>query len=173
MLLAMVSHDLRQPLQIIMAAHDALEVRLIGEPVFQVNTYGGHPVAAAVALRNIEILEAERLADRSAEIGVYLLDGLRGLISLAVVGDVRGKGLLIGVELVKDRITKEQLDAAQLASVGDFCWDNGVIVGRAGGGRRSGTTITLCPPLMITRAECARIVDTLGRALKSLDIGIG
>jgi adenosylmethionine-8-amino-7-oxononanoate aminotransferase len=90
MLLAMVSHDLRQPLQIIMAAHDALEVRLIGEPVFQVNTYGGHPVAAAVALRNIEILEAERLADRSAEIGVYLLDGLHGLMSLAVVGDVGG-----------------------------------------------------------------------------------
>jgi len=139
--------------------------------VFQVNTYGGHPVAAAVALRNIEIMEAERLADRAAEIGAYLLDGLRGLMSLAVVGDVRGKGLLIGVELVKDRATKEQLDAAQLASVVDFCRDNGVIVGRAGGGRRSGTTITLCPPLVITRAECDRIVDTLGRALKSLDIG--
>jgi 4-aminobutyrate aminotransferase-like enzyme len=92
-------------------------------------------------------------------------------MSLAVVGDVRGKGLLIGVELVKDRVTREQLDAAQLASVVDFCRDNGVIVGRAGGGRRSGTTITLCPPLVITRAECDRIVDTLGRALKSLDIG--
>ena len=138
--------------------------------VFQVNTYGGHP-AAAVALRNIEIMEGERLADRAAEIGAYLLDGLRGLMSLAVVGDVRGKGLLIGVELVKDRVTREQLDAAQLASVVDFCRDNGVIVGRAGGGRRSGTTITLCPPLVITRAECDRIVDTLGRALKSLDIG--
>jgi taurine-pyruvate aminotransferase len=139
--------------------------------VFQVNTYGGHPVAAAVALRNIEIMEAERLADRAAEIGAYLLDGLRGLMSLKVVGDVRGKGLLIGVELVKDRVTKEQLDAAQLASVVDFCRDNGVIVGRAGGGRRFGTTITLCPPLVITRAECDRIIDTLGRALKLLDVG--
>ena len=139
--------------------------------VFQVNTYGGHPVAAAVALRNIEIMEEERLADRAAEIGAYLLDGLRGLMSLKVVGDVRGKGLLIGVELVKDRVTKEQLDAAQVASVVDFCRDNGVIVGRAGGGRRSGTTIALCPPLVITRAECDRIVDTMGRALKSLDIG--
>jgi 4-aminobutyrate aminotransferase-like enzyme len=135
-----------------------------------VNTYGGHPVAAAVALRNIEIMEAERLADRAAEIGAYLLDGLRGLTSLKVVGDVRGKGLLIGVELVKDRVTKEQLDPTQLASVVDFCRDNGVIVGRAGGGR-FGTTIALCPPLVITRADCDRIVDTLGRALKSLDIG--
>jgi len=138
--------------------------------VAQVNTYGGHPVAAAVALRNIEILEAERLVDRAAETGAYLLDGLRGLMDLNIIGDVRGKGLLIGVELVKDRVTKEQLDAAQLASVTDFCRDNGVIVGRGGGGRRHGTTITLCPPLVITRAECDRIVDTLGRALTALEI---
>src|SRR6478672_4659543 len=127
--------------------------------VMQVNTYGGHPVASAVALRNIEIMEAERLADRAAEIGAYLLDGLRGLMSHKAVGDIRGKGLLIGVELVKDRATKEQLDAAQFAGVVDFCRDNGVIVGRAGGSR-FGTTIALCPPLVITRAECDRIVDT-------------
>ena len=139
--------------------------------VAQVNTYGAHPVASAVALRNIEIMEAERLADRAAEIGAYLLDGLRGLMDLKVVGDVRGKGLLIGVELVKDRATKEQLDAAQLASVVDFCRDNRLIVGRAGGGRRFGTTITLCPPLVITRAECDRIADTLRRALTALDLG--
>jgi len=49
--------------------------------VAQVNTYGGHPVAAAVALRNIEILEGERLADRAAATGAYLIDGLRGLMS--------------------------------------------------------------------------------------------
>ena len=146
---------------------DPAENRQVG----QVNTYGGHPVAAAVALRNIEIMEAERLADRAAEIGAYLLDGVRGLMSEKVVGDVRGKGLLIGVELVKNRATKEQLDAAQFASVVDFCRDHGVLVGRAGGGRHYGTTVALCPPLVITRAECDRIVDTLGRALRTLDIG--
>ena len=64
--------------------------------VAQVNTYGGHPVAAAVALRNIEIMEAEKLADRAAEMGAYLLDGLRTLIRHEIVGDVRGKGLLLG-----------------------------------------------------------------------------
>jgi adenosylmethionine-8-amino-7-oxononanoate aminotransferase len=145
---------------------DPAENRQVG----QVNTYGGHPVAAAVALRNIEILQAERLVDRAAEIGAYLLDGLRGLMSHKIVGDVRGKGLLIGVELVKNRATKEQLDPAQFASVVDFCRDHGVLVGRAGGGRHYGTTIALCPPLVITRAECDRIVDTLGRALQKLDI---
>ena len=146
-----------------------------GEPsenrqVMQVNTYGGHPVAAAVALRNIEILQEEKLAGRAAEIGAYFLDALQSLKSHKNVGDIRGKGLLIGVELVKDRSSKEQLDSAQFGRVVDFCRDQGVIVGRAGGGRRFGTTIALCPPLVITRAECDRIVETLGRALQALAI---
>jgi 4-aminobutyrate aminotransferase-like enzyme len=92
-------------------------------------------------------------------------------MSHKAVGDVRGKGLLIGVELVKDRTTKEQLDPAQFANVVDFCRDHGVIVGRAGGGRRYGTTVAICPPLVITRGECDRIVETLGRALDALDLG--
>jgi len=92
-------------------------------------------------------------------------------MSHKTVGDVRGKGLLIGVELVKDRTTKEQLDPAQFGAVIDFCRDHGVIVGRSGGGRRYGTTIALCPPLVITRAECDRIVDTVGRALATLELG--
>jgi taurine-pyruvate aminotransferase len=83
----------------------------------------------------------------------------------------RSKGLLIGVELVEDRNTKEQLDAAPLASVVDFCRDDRVIVGRAGGGRGFGTTITLCPLLVITRAESDCIVETLSRALQALDLG--
>ena len=146
-----------------------------GEPsenrqVMQVNTYGGHPVAAAVALRNIEILQGEKLAGRAAEIGAYFLDALQSFKSHKNVGDIRGKGLLIGVELVKDRATKEQLDPAQIGGVVDFCRDRGVIVGRAGGGRRFGTTIALCPPLVISRAECDRIVETLGRALQALVI---
>jgi adenosylmethionine-8-amino-7-oxononanoate aminotransferase len=144
-----------------------------GEPaenrqVFQVNTYGGHPASAAVAVRNIEIMQAEKLVERSAEMGAYLLDGLRGLTRHQVVGDVRGKGLLLGVELVKDRGTKEPVGAEQLAAVIEFCRENGVLVGRGGGGRHFGSTITLSPPLVITRAECDRIVETLDRALSSV-----
>jgi taurine-pyruvate aminotransferase len=146
---------------------DPSENRQVG----QVNTYGGHPAAAAVALRNIEILEAENLADRSASMGAYLLDGLRTLMRHQIVGDVRGKGLLLGVELVKDRTTKEPVGPAQITSLIDFCRENGLIAGRSGGGRRYGNTIVFCPPLVITKAECDRIVDILDRALGTLDLG--
>jgi taurine-pyruvate aminotransferase len=144
-----------------------------GEPeqnrqVFQVNTYGGHPVAAAVALRNIEIMEAEKLADRAADVGAYLMDGLRTLLKRPIVGDVRGKGLLQAIEFVKDRTTKEPVDGSVITSVVDFCREQGVIVGRAGGGRRFGNVIVLSPPLVITRAECDRLVDTLDRAIAAL-----
>ena len=140
--------------------------------VAQVNTYGGHPVSAAVAVRNIEILEAEKLTERAADVGAYLLDGLRTLMKKhKVVGDVRGKGLLIGVELVKDRATKEPVGPQAITAVSDFCRDHGLLVGRAGGGRRYGNTITLCPPLVITRSECDRIVETLDRALSTVDVG--
>jgi taurine-pyruvate aminotransferase len=143
---------------------DPSENRQVG----QVNTYGGHPVAAAVALRNIEIMEAERLAERAADVGTYFLDGLTGLMRHKIVGDVRGRGLLLGIELVKDRVSKEPVDAATITSIVDFCRDNGVIVGRSGGGRRYGNTIVFSPPLVITRAECDRIVETLNRALAAL-----
>ena len=138
--------------------------------VAQVNTYGGHPVSAAVAVRNIEILKEERLTERSAETGAYLLDTLRTLTRHKAVGDVRGKGLLVGIELVKDRATKEPVGPEQITAIADFCRDNGVLIGRSGGGRRYGNTITLSPPLVITRAECDRIVETLDRALASLRV---
>ena len=146
---------------------DPSENRQVG----QVNTYGGHPVAAAVALRNIEIMEAERLAERAAEVGRYFLDGLTGLMRHKIVGDVRGKGLLLGIELVKDRVSKEPVDAATIGTIVDFCREHGVIVGRSGGGRRYGNTIVFSPPLVITRGECDRIVETLDRALAALPVG--
>ena len=137
--------------------------------VVQVNTYGGHPVAAAVAVRNIEILMEEKLADRSAEMGAYLMDGLRTLMRHPHVGEVRGKGLLVGVELVKDRVSKEPVSPAQVGAVVDFCKENGVLLGRSNGGRKYGGVITMSPPLVITRAECDRIVETLDRALSTID----
>jgi len=132
--------------------------------VQQVNTYGGHPAAAAVALRNIEILVQERLSERAADTGRYLLAGLETLRRHPWVGDVRGKGLLIGVELVKDRQTKEPVDVPEMQGIIDFCRRQGVIVGRSVAGRRYSNTITLSPPLVLSRGEADRIVEVLDRA---------
>src|SRR5262249_30169801 len=102
------------------------------------------------------------------EIGAYLLDGLKTLMKHKLIGDVRGKGLLLGVELVKDRTTKEPVGPEVITAVADFCREQGILVGRAGGGRRYGNTITFSRPLVITRAECDRIVETLDKALSTL-----
>ena len=136
--------------------------------VAQVNTYGGHPAAAAVAVRNIEILLEEKLPQRAAEMGKYFMDALWTLKKHKQLGEVRGKGLLIGIELVVDRESKQQLANAEVQGVIDFCRSNGVIIGRAGGGQRYSNTLTMAPPLVITRNECDRVVEVLDKALARL-----
>ncbi len=136
--------------------------------VMQVNTYGGHPVSAAVAVRNIEIMLEEKLPQRAAEMGAYLMAGLKDrLFRHGICGDVRGKGLLIGIELVTDRASKVQLPSALMQGVITFCRNNGVIVGRSGGGVRHSNTITLSPPLVITRSECDTLIEVLDKALEA------
>jgi taurine-pyruvate aminotransferase len=140
---------------------DASENRQVN----QVNTYGGHPAAAAVALRNIEILLEEKLAQRSAENGAYLLDGLRTLTRHPWVGDVRGKGLYAGVELVTDRKSKAIMPAPQIKKLVDRCQERGMIVGRSGGGAHLGNTLVLAPPLVLTRPEIDRMVSVLDQVI--------
>jgi 4-aminobutyrate aminotransferase-like enzyme len=82
-----------------------------------------------------------------------------------ICGEVRGKGLLIGIELVIDRGSKTQLPAALVQGVVTFCRANGVIVGRSGGGARHSNTIVLSPPLIITRSECDTLIEVLDKAL--------
>ncbi len=134
--------------------------------VMQVNTYGGHPAAAAVAVRNIEIMLEEKLPERAATMGAYLMDGLKDrLYRHGIVGDIRGKGLLIGIELVTDRESKAQLDGSLVGGVVEFCKKNNVIVGRSGGGARHSNTIALSPPLVITRSECDTLIEVLDLAM--------
>ena len=134
--------------------------------VMQVNTYGGHPAAAAVAVRNIEIMLEEQLPERAASMGEYLIGALKErLYRHEIVGDVRGKGLLIGIELVTDRASKTQLESGLVGGVLEFCKQRGVIVGRSGGGARHSNTVVLSPPLVITRSECDTLVEVLDQAI--------
>jgi adenosylmethionine-8-amino-7-oxononanoate aminotransferase len=145
----------------------------LGDPadnrqVNQVNTYGGHPVAAAVALRNIEIMQQENLAQRSAENGAYLLDALKTLMRHKWVGDVRGKGLYAGVELVTDRTSKAVMPAPQIKRLVERCQELGVIVFFYVWGRNVFNTLVLAPPLVLTRAEIDRIVSVLDRVIPEI-----
>src|SRR5262249_1448224 len=86
--------------------HQALQDAPADQKFMHAATYSGHPVCCAVGLRNVEIIEAEGLVERAAVMGRRLLAGLERLRELPEVGDVRGLGIMCGVELVDDRATK-------------------------------------------------------------------
>ena len=122
-------------------------------------TFGGHPVAAAASLKNLEIMERECLADNSAKMGRYLLDGLEELKEKhAIIGDVRGLGLFCGLEVVKDRQTKEYFPPeAELASrLTQAFSDQGILL-------RGGDMMNIMPPLCVTTGEIDEIVAALDK----------
>jgi 4-aminobutyrate aminotransferase-like enzyme len=89
-----------------------------GERTRYFNTFGGNPVSCAVGQAVLEVIEAERLVENARSTGAYLQDGLRRLAErFELIGDVRGAGLMIGVELVADRASKAPAPAATAALV--------------------------------------------------------
>ncbi len=133
----------------------------------QINTYGGHPVSTAVGLRNIEIIEREALPENARQMGEYTMNLLRDSLGAHPwVGEIRGKGLLMGVELVEDRETKVPLDGAKVGGIIAHCQQNGVLVGRNGNtvpGRSN--VVIMAPPLVLQPADADRMVETLQNAL--------
>ncbi|MBW2268979.1 MAG: aminotransferase class III-fold pyridoxal phosphate-dependent enzyme [Deltaproteobacteria bacterium] len=131
-----------------------------------INTYAGHPVSTAVALRNIEILERERLEENAAAMGERLLTKLQPLLEQPNVGDVRGKGLLLGIELVADRATREPMEAETLTSIAQRCAEHGLIIGRTTNATPGlSNVLILAPPLILLEEEADLIARTLEEAL--------
>ncbi|WPZ33925.1 aspartate aminotransferase family protein [Thalassobaculum sp. OXR-137] len=121
-------------------------------------TYSGHPVACAVALENLRIIEREGLVERArSEIGPYLQDGLRSLADHPLVGEVRGVGMIGALELVKDKDGPILFD--NIGRVGticrDHCFNNNLVM------RAVRDAMVCSPPLVITRPEVDRLVSTL------------
>jgi len=131
-----------------------------------VNTFGGSPAACAVALKNIEILEREQLFNKSADLGAILLEELQAQLgNHPKVGDIRGKGLLIGIELVEDLETKEPVDISYTNSIIDACKKQGVIIGKNGVTTVGyNNVLTLSPPLILSIEEKNIIVEVLVKA---------
>ncbi|MGR3436794.1 MAG: aminotransferase class III-fold pyridoxal phosphate-dependent enzyme [Shimia sp.] len=146
--------------------HDAVWETLTAEERYFPNgfTYGGHPVACAAALANIDILEREGLCARAREMGAVLQDGLGTLRDLPLVGDVRGEGLIACIENVADKATKAllpvEIDVGKRIS--DAAEAMGLLV------RPIGHLNVMSPPLVITEAEVGFVVETLDRAIRQV-----
>jgi alanine-glyoxylate transaminase/(R)-3-amino-2-methylpropionate-pyruvate transaminase len=129
------------------------------------NTFGGNPVVCAQGKAVLEVIERGNLQENSLKLGRRILDGLQKLKEKHdIVGDVRGKGLMLGLELVKDRATKEPAKV-ETAQVLENAREMGLLLGKGG---LFGQTVRFAPPMCINDADADFIVDVLDRSLAGL-----
>ena len=152
------------PISATVVSHEIIELlREKDSEFFHGFTYSGHPTCAAVALRNIEIIEREGLVKRVAEdIGPYFSAGLQKLRSHAIVGEARSLGLIGAIEIVRQAGTNLRFGDKEGKAgpiVRDRCIANGLMV------RAVRDSIVICPPLIITRAEVDKLVAIFDRSL--------
>lgn len=132
------------------------------------NTFGGNPVSAAAGLAVLDVLEQDQLQANAATVGARLKTGLERLMRRhAIIGDVRGLGLMLGVELVRNRDSKEPADGETLEAL-ERLRDLGVLVGKGG---LAGNVLRIKPPLCITVDDADFAVEALDYALTGLGAG--
>lgn len=134
-------------------------------PGAHASTFGGNPVSCAAALKTIELLKAS-LMKNATEVGAVMMDRLRALQEKhQLIGEVRGRGLMIGIELVRDRQTKERATTERDRIV-DACFQRGLLV--LGAGKNS---IRISPPLVLTSDQASVAVGILDEAITSVARG--
>ncbi len=127
------------------------------------STFGGNPVSCAAALANIQYMLKEKLPQKAANKGRYLMKRLNEMKEdHNIIGEVRGKGLIIGVELVKDQKARTPA-AKETVSIRDRCREKGVLIGHGG---VKGNVIRIQPPLIINKQEIDTVLQTLDESLK-------
>jgi len=136
-------------------------------------THMGSPVACSAGLAVLNYLESNNLIKRAREMGDYLKDRLKGILTSKIVGDIRGKGLMIGIEFVREKATKEPFDSSVKLSqrISDRAMDNGLLV-KAVTGFVDGTLgdhIMLAPPFIIKKEEIDLICSKLSDAIASVE----
>src|SRR5215472_4357959 len=128
------------------------------------STFGGNPVACAAALTVLDVIEDEGLVTSAAEVGSYLRQGLMKLADLhPAIGDIRGEGLLLGVDLVADQVTRAPA-AGRARRVTEAMRDRGVLLGTTG---PAGNVLKIRPPLVFGREHADLLLQTLGDVLAS------
>ena len=119
------------------------------------HTYANHPVACAAALKNIEIMVEEKLIERAAEVGEYLLESAKSLEQHPIVGEVRGRGMWVGIDCTTDKKTRAVFPMDRLVRLVQRAQSKGVII------KLMGQALELAPPLVITRDEINKGIKTL------------
>lgn len=132
-----------------------------------ISTYGGCTGAMAAALESTRIIEDEGLVENSRVVGEYLLEKLKELEDLPIVGDVRGKGLFCGIEFVKDKKTKEPITEAEMAKLMGDVAGEGVLVGRTASSLPGLNTImNFAPALIATKDQMDQLVLAVKKGIE-------
>lgn len=162
----------------VLAAKESVFDQFIADPqdtmhyFRDISTFGGCTAGPAAVSANIDIIKQENLLDNATAMGVFFLDKLNELKEKhSLIGDVRGKGLFIGIELVKDRKSKEPVSEAVILQIYSHCLQNGVLIGRS---NRSipnlNNVLLLSPALICSQADAAHIVTSIDNALATIDV---
>ncbi len=132
-------------------------------PGSHASTFGGNPVCIAAALATLDVIEKEHLIEHSAEVGAYMMKRMSSWITKhKLVGDVRGRGLMIGVDIVKDKSTKEY-GAAERDRIIERSFEHGILFLGCGP-----SSIRLCPPLVVTKEEADVAMDVLEESIQEV-----
>lgn len=150
--------------------HEAIERAPLTERFMHAATYSGHPTCCAVGLANLDIFDRERLVERAATLGARLQEKAQRLRSLPSVGDVRGLGLMCGVELVADTTTKAPALGVGAKVLGEARRRGLITRMRTGqaGEYPIGDTICIAPPLVVTEQQVDRIIDILRESIAAV-----
>jgi 4-aminobutyrate aminotransferase len=132
-------------------------------PGSHASTFGGNPICIAAALATLDVIEKEHLLDHTTEVGAHMMKRMSTWpAKLKLVGDVRGRGLMIGVDIVKDKATKEYANAERDMIV-EKAFEHGVLFLGCGP-----STIRLCPPLVVTKEEADVAMDVLEECIREV-----
>jgi alanine-glyoxylate transaminase/(R)-3-amino-2-methylpropionate-pyruvate transaminase len=140
------------------------EVSAVMQRRVHFNTFGGNPISMTQGLATLEVIEAEGLQENARTVGGYLRERLLDLADRhALIGEVRGLGLMLGVELVRDRETREPATTETL-EVLELARARGLLLGKGG---LAGNVLRIKPPMCITRADADFIADCLDEVLST------
>ena len=150
------------------SSRERMSAKPFGEPSGSSSSYGGNPLAAAAGLGAVEAILEDKLVENSARVGAVMLDALKTLQEKhRFIGDVRGRGLMIGVEMVADRKTKEPLDKKITRALFHEALERGLIT------MSYSNVIRINPPLVITEDEALRGVEILDKSFTAISQRFG